>query len=133
VFLLERWEGPWFCLLSTLTVLPPPDKHDECAAEVKKPKPPQGYLEINQGDTHREQCHHAHQIPTYDIGSGSFLAGLLTWGHLAHLPDGCNFHWYTQHSVRCAHVYLPAALFHAHGARYCMKTQAHEGTNLLRV
>jgi adenylate cyclase len=40
-------------------------------------------------------------------------------------------HWHTRRSVRCAHVCPARRYFRAHGARYCMKAQAHDCTNLL--
>ncbi len=40
-------------------------------------------------------------------------------------------HWHTRRSVRCAHVSPVRRYFRAHGARYCIKAQVHECTNLL--
>ena len=40
-------------------------------------------------------------------------------------------HWHTRRSVRCAHVSPARRYFRAHGARYCIKAQMHECTNLL--
>jgi hypothetical protein len=40
-------------------------------------------------------------------------------------------HWHTRRSVRCAHVSPVRRYFRAHSARYCIKAQVHECTNLL--